>query len=794
MGLPTPEQAVDFLETCAADSNNTRDILLMAQAELSLENTEKALALLQRIPDTDPLYLYAAKLRVYIAHQHGEAPLRALLEDLLGSPQLETKQMATLMLAEIAIKQANIKELETYMSSIAEAELPKELAELRDLYQIDLLRLENNFQKALDYGRSLETDNDKQLSADARARIRLKLAEVYYARAEQENHNGRDRDRGRAEETLLSFISTYPESPLIKDAFQLLYEHKTFEESNTALQRLKRWIEPEELMKTQRAALSLKMLFLLQDPLDPEPEYNYVNTALAAFPKQEESQQMLQEAARRLLGTGQTEQAFQYINLIDPTSTYGRFFKAKLLADKDEYRDAAELFQSVADSDTPLNEAAHVNAIICALRSDQTELAERLIRQTRDNPSEIAILSAKAAHYIHRDPKRAKEIAEQLLNKFPDSSQAIDAQLDLIQMNLNGQLEQQEQAERSLITLSELDRKHWSKEQQQRYYALKVLLAKKLYDAEQSKLQHLSIAERRHVKNLRPNPCEAIKSALKESDDVETQSFLTLYLGEILFSEKEYTEAIKLYTDYAHNSPLPHTKALAYLLAARSAEKLATLPALKQAIKLYSKASEIESPYEIDALLGEASIHVRIGEEEVARELLSPLLEKKIESEKRSLIHSILANAWAYDAMKKPELISHVLDHSSSMLDSGELPLPWLNRSRIHHAHLCARFGMLHDAIEHSEEVIKSLQEKKTLERSEWYQLFHAISAKITYLIELSRHRAAADCAEELAKWVREHPDTEDSPILEELASKLREWATTIRQSHFILPTQELKS
>ncbi len=788
--LPTPEQAASYLETCATDSDIPSDLLFMAQAELSLENTTKALALLQRIPPTDPLYFSAAKLRIYIAHQHGDAPLLALLEDLRSSSQLETRQMATLMLIDIAIRQARVEDLEKYMSDIAEAELPEDLAELRDLYQIDLLRLRGDFQKALDYGRNLETDSGKQLSAETRARIRLKLADIYYTRAERVNLNERDRNRGRAEETLLSFISSYPESTLITDAFQMLYEHKSFAESNTALTRLKRWIEPEELMKTQRAAISLKMLFLLQDPLDPEPEFNYVNTALTAFPELEESKQMLNEAARRLLSSGKEEQAFQYINLIDPTSTYGLFFKAQLLADKDEYTDAAELFQSVAESDTTLSAAAHVNAIICALRSDQNELAERLIRQTKDTDSEITILSAQCAHFLFRDPERARKLAEQLLEKFPDSAQAIDARLDLIQLDMRSPQGALERAEQSLLSLRELDRSHWNKEQIQRFYALKVLLAKQLYDKEQAVLTKLPLGEKRTRANKYPSPELVIKKAIEQSHDAETQSFLTLYLGEILLKNKKYEEAIRLYTDYAHSSPLPHTKALAYLLAARSAEKLGSLPALKKAIKLYYKSSDIESPYQTDALIGEAAIHVRIGEEELARDLLTPLLEEEIKPEQRSHIHSILANAWAYDAMKKPELITTVLEHSAAMLHSDELPAAWLNRARIHHAHLCARFGMLHDALENSDLVIKSLQEKKTLTRSEWYQFFHASSAKITYLIELARIRLASDTADELGNWVREHPDTEGSALLEELASSLREWATTIRQQHFIIPNQ----
>ncbi len=788
--LPTPEQAAHYLETCTAESHSPRDLLFMAQAELSLGDTSQALALLQRIPPSEPLFFYAAKLRIYIARQHGEAPLQALLEDLYSSTHLETKQMATLMLIEIAIRQAQLEALESYMSSIAEATLPKNFAELRDLYQIDLLRLRGDFQKALDYGRSLEAKSGTELSAETRASIRLKLAEIYYTRAEQENHSGRDRDRGRAEETLLSFISTYPESAYIADAFQMLYEHKSFEESNTALTRLKRWVEPEELMKTRRAALCLKMLFLLQDPLDREPQFNYVNTALASFPEQEESKQLLIEAARRLLRAGQTEQAFQYINLIDPSSTYGLFFTAQLLAEKEQYRDAAELFQSVAETDTSLSTAAHVNAIICALRSDQYELADRLIRQTKSSESELAILSARCAHYIHRKPERARELAQQLLEKFPDSPQAVDARLDLVQMELDGQLAQLEQAELALLKLSELEQEHWSKNQCGRYYALKVLLARKLYDREQAALARLTTAEKRTRGGRHPHPIIVIKEALEQSDDADTTAFLTLYLGELLFEEKKYAEAIKLYTDYARSTTRSQTKALAYLLAARSSEKQGTLPALKKAIKLYYKSSAIESRYRIDALIGEAAIHVRIGEEELARELLSPTLEEELPPVQRSLIHSILANAWAYDAMKKPELITTVLEYSASMLDSKELSLAWLNRARIHHAHLCARFGMLHDAIDYSDLIIKSLQEKKTLSRAEWYQFFHASSAKITYLIELNRFRLASDAAEELGNWVREHPDTQESPLLKDLANSLREWVSSIRQQHYILPNQ----
>ncbi len=785
--LPTPQQARAYLKNASAQIDNSEQLLWMAQAEISLGEQLRALSHLQHITSSDPLFLSASKLRIYIARQHGEAALNILLQDLSTCDHLHTQQLALVMLLELAIKDSRLEEAEELMTRLSALELPDELACLRDLHQIDILRLRGDYQGALNAGRALESSESESLDMDTRARIRLKLAEVYYARALQGEQSARDRDRGKAEETLLSFISTYPESPLIEDAFQMLYEQNTLQESNTALTRLKRWIEPEELMKARRAALSLKMLFLLQDPLDPEPNLNYVNTALAALPQLEASQLILQEAARRLLATGQLDQALQYIKLIDKNTPYGLFFSAQLLADEEQYAQAAELFQHVADSDSQLRDAAHMNAIICAMRSGQEELAKRLIHQTYNELSQISILSAQSAHYLHRQAQLSRKYAQQLIEEYPDSSQAIDARMDLIQIDLEGELTR---AESGLKALAQLDEDTWSTVQFQRFFALKVLLAKKLFETEQDELAKLTLAERRKRKALYPSPIKVVQETLLQSRDIETQSFLTLFLGDLLFEQKKYHEALILYVHYAQSSPLIQVKALAYLLAARCAEKLSSLASLKQAIELYIKCYEIDSIYSQEACIGAASLYVRIGEEEKARKLLSPLLETDTSPEQRSLIHCILADAWAYEAIKNPELIPHVLDHSSAMLNSPELSLPWLNRSRIHHAHLCARFGLHHEAIKYYQLVIDSLQAKPTLKRSEWYRLYHASSAKIIHLLELKSFRKAADYADELAHWVRAHHDAEDHDSLIELADRLREWATSIRQENFILPTQ----
>ncbi len=777
--LANHDEATPALEQHAAQPENAQHSFWRARAHLARGEMQQAASLLASIPSTDTLYPYAVKHAIYIAQQQGENALEPLLEQLSKSPHPQSRQRAQLLQLEQAIKQSQVAKAEGLTETLQKETLPSELKMQLELASIDLLRLKGHYQQALDYGRQLESGEMGKITPDLRARIRLKLADIYYSQAKHGSSKERDVARGRGEETLLGFVSAHPESPLISDAFLKLAQQRVFEESTPAFKRLKEWIEPDQLSKGTRAAHALKTLFQLEDPRDTESNLSYVKKALASFPRHPASQYILHEAARRLLEQGDLALAKQYIKLIDEEEPYRKFFDAQLLAHDGDFRQACELFYQTSQANPHLRDTALANASLCALRSGQEERALELSQQIISPKVRVRLLSNQIAHYTHLNPARAQGLAHQLLKQYPDSAESINASMDLIQLQVsNTPLE----AKKLLSRLQQADKSRWTEAQIERLHALSIWCAKQLYRPDEDKDDH--------------NPLYVIEDALKQDPSPKVKAYLTLHLGEILMEQQKYEQALEIYQDFADQETDDERSALGYLLAARSAEKLETLPSLKHAIHLYKQCAKQVSSYRIEGLIGAATLCIRLGREVEARELISPLLdkEKELSAPQRSLLHTLMAQAWAYDAMKMPTLISLVLKHSSTMLDSDELPPTWLIRARLHHAHLCSRFGQRYEAIESYQAVLDQLQHSSTLNHADWYFYNHAASGKIIQLLKLTQYRAAARCADELADWVRNHLKAQNSePDMQqqEIINSLRKRAMTIRQSNFLISQPE---
>ncbi len=786
--LPTPDQARAAIVSLTPTPASAQRNFWLARAHLTLGNAEEAAKLLASIPSTHELYPYAAKQRLYLAQQDGPQALSQLLDELAHSPHLSTQRLALLLQLDAALETESRAEAEALFQSLSTMTLSEEESITLALKRIDLLRLQGKYQEALHYGRQLESGEMGQISAELRARIRLKLADVYFSQAHASRGDTRDRARGRAEETLLGFISSHPESPLIRDAFRTLDQHQVFQESVQARSRLEDWIKPEQLNKSTRAVHALKSLLLLSAPEQREPNLSYVNTALSAFPQHSASQDILIETTRRLLALGDDTRAQQYLKLIDKHSPYRHFFEAQLLARSGSPNRAIDLFTQAAKADSDLRDRALINAVLCALQSEQEEQAHAISQEITTPEARVTLLSNLASYYIYRHPQRATELLHELLQQYPDSSECINAQMDLAQLKLD----REPAASKAILDkLEHAGTTTWTEPQLERFYALRIQSAKHLYARQQAQIATGAASASQQQPPVE-NPIDTLESALERSPSKKIKGYLTLMLGEALYEQKEYRSALKVYEDYAHDATYTEHRALAYLHAARCSEALATLEGLKQAIDFYLESSKITSPYHTEALIAAATLYIRIGKEADARHLITPLLKSSnTPPEQRSLLHTLMAQAWAYEAISKPSLVPLVLEHSSAMLDSEELSEPWRTRARLHHAHLCGRFGQRYEAIENYSQVIDSLQRKPQLNQGEWYLFYHAANAQIMHQLQLTQYRNAARRADALADWVAQYlnsaPKTQLNEQVKEIISRLRQRATRIRQRHFLI-------
>ncbi len=765
-----------LLHPAASSALTQEDYFRQGLANIEGQSYEEAIALLSRLSSFSPYYHQASRMRLYAAAQLGEKVLFKQLQELCLSPDSATRRLARVGLLEYSIPHEELKEeTQKLLISLEEEKLQDEFSELLLIYRLEWLSKWGNADEALSYGRELE--NNKELLRDStlRQRIRILLAEVYYAQAAESEGAEREQLRGKAEETLLQFIAAQPDSILLEDAFLLLSEHHSLRDNPHVKSRLLSWIAPDALHNSQRSALALQTLFFIEDEKikeDGSLDLSYVNMALSAAPDEPSSKKLLTEATRRLLKRKQLPEAEQYIKLMPEQSAYKDFFQAEILFDKEDYKAATDLFLRASKSFVPvLRDAARINAFLSALRSNQYLIADSIESTATRTEEKSAILRAQSAHYLNRDPQKSRRSALELLNLYPEDAAAKDVRMDLLQLSLEES--KYSEIEEGLKELSKIHNDKWTQEQNRRYFALRALAAERLERA-----------------GLKPAPyaIDTVREMLDENEDASIDAFLTLFLGDLLMDKKLFSEAIALYIRHAKKSDDNDGKARAYLLAGMSSERRPSLNALKQAIEYYQKSSKINSIHRAEALIRCAKLYVRIGEEDKARELLLPLLEdSKLNPKLLSLAHSILADAWAHDAREDRELIPRALQHSAAMLSSAELDPAWLNRARLHHAHLCGRFGQHYEALDTLNELISELQQEQHLTRAEWYIYYYSASSAIIHYLEMNQYKEAAQLAEASANWVALKRKAGDRTLqLDELEQKFRQWGSQIRQSNFI--------
>lgn len=252
-------------------------------------------------------------------------------EGMLHSGNAEVAALAAAALAEYRLcvmQEADAPELDT-LRQMAEAspELRPTLAWL----EAEQLRLRGELDAAAAACRQIETNHDNPTTV--RQRARLILADIFYAKeaeakkagdsytAEQtpapevEPLHDEDADveeqprvetlqtlEGKGEETLLSFITANPNSPLLEEAFRRLKTHRAFETSEYARAALNEWVK-DTVEHKRRAALALSVLqhLLNRDDVPDAPvDTSCASVAATALPQEPATAGILLDQMRSL--------------------------------------------------------------------------------------------------------------------------------------------------------------------------------------------------------------------------------------------------------------------------------------------------------------------------------------------------------------------------------------------------------------------------------------------------------------------------------------------------------------
>lgn len=779
--------AVGALQSLADESGPEADFW-KGRALVELKRMPEAVRYLSRVPEEHPLYPYAAKALLYCAWQSPDVDFATVVPPLATSQHPEIAETAAAALAEFWLQQPESQDNTALELLRGMTEKHPEFVPVLHLLEVENLRQKGQYEEAIQLCRKME--EDRSIPLNIRQRVRLTLAEVLYAQeatlpavssgsssgvgssllptltgsvgAENDNDEetpGEAPIRGKGEETLLHFISTNPESPLLPEAFRRLTKHKAFSNSEFARTKLKEWMSDSG--KPYRAAMAMLIMqhLLNRDISDKLPlDNSCANSALAMFPNEPPTQRILLEQTRMLLERGQDKEAELYLSHVSGNFPRKDFFRA-WLSESDPATAARLFMQSAEVASGELRPVSFANALLCALRSGDTEL-ENAIMERADLTPEIRaeVLAMHALYYMGKNPALAKESLTQLraLQLSPNSQ--IDVRLDSAWMGLR---------EEPLTIAQELE--HMSTEgltprQLLRYYALR-----------EEAMRRSAPPDRRSETELRI--CEQIARAAEKAPTAHVRGVLNIHLANRLSLLGRHAEAYERLVSLHDADPLGEFAQKALFLSAREKEYIGTLSSLKEAAELYATCAEKYPEMKTRATIHRAQVLIRINRGEEAEQLLRYMLSKdeQLAPISRALIHISLSNKYTLEGTPEAlKLAQEIADRSTA---DTELPRLWRFTVLLHHGAICAR-ALDYETALRSYRRLLDMQPAagRNPEEAERLAFHRAATGAITALLELKRYEEAAATADEMAQW----PGAPDS--LERYAK----WADFIRQTHFL--------
>lgn len=749
------------------------------RALVDLKRMPEAARYLSAVPEEHELYPYAAKALLYCAWQSPDVDFATVVPPLATSRNPEIAETAAAALAEFWLQQPQSQDNTALELLRGMTDKHPEFIPVLHLLEVENLRQKGQYADAIQLCRKME--DDRSLPLNIRQRVRLTLAEVLYAQEEAAARSGAtaattteptstDTDEeedlttigqvhGKGEETLLHFISTNPESPLLPDAFRRLTAHKAFSSSEFARAKLKEWMIDTE--KPYRASMAmLIMQHLLNNDLSGKLplDNSCANSALAMFPNEPPTQLILLEQTRMLLERGQTKEAELYLSQVTGNFPRKDFYRAWLSADSPST--AARLFlQSAEVASGELRPVAFANALLCAMRCGDTEM-EQDIMQRSDLAPEIRaeVLAMRALFNMEKNPALARECLEQLraLQLSPNSQ--IDVRLDTAWMSMS---------ESPLTVAQELENMSTdglTPHQLLRYYALR-----------EEALRQSSPPDRRdETENL---ICERIARAADKAKSAHVRGVLNIHLANRLSLMGRHAEAYVRLTRLHNNEPLGEFAQKATFLSAREKEYIGTLSSLKEAADIYAACAEKYPEMKNRATIHRAQVLIRINRGEEAEQLLRHLLSKEEELPPiaRALTYITLSNKYTLEGT--PSALQQAMEASGKCIEVPGLPRLWQFTGLLHHGAICARANAYEAAITAYRKLLAMHPAPgRNPESAERLAFHRAATGAITALLELKRYEEAADMADELSRW-------DGAPGSLERYAK---WADFIRQTHFI--------
>ena len=752
---------------------------------IALDRLKEAADILLTVPQEHALYPYAAKGLLYCAWKSNRVDFASIATPMATCQNQEIATLATAALAEYWLRQPRSQDNSALERLRKLAETQTDLKPLLQILEVDNLRLRGEYDNAIDLCRELE--NNSQLSSLMRQRVRLSLSEVYYAKEASDEEKkeepasaisslpiiGSDQeasqtqyDDGKGEETLLHFISTHPDSPLLEEAFRRLKLHGAFENSEYARTKLKEWMM--DSLKTRRAAIALLIQQHLINPenaLEIPLDVTCANTAAATCPNEPATHLLLLEQTRWFLERGQTHEALLYLGMVQQNDVFKQFYETQLHAP--EAPSTAKAYLECARiAPASLRPAALLNALLCALMSGETSIQETVLNMPDISEAlHFRLLQARAAYYLDKDPQKAQADIDMLMTlQAPTPGLMVDVEMDRAYLHM----QRDPAAALELLSKSNIESQfhQLTNAQQLRYFALQEEALRRI-------AAHTDEA-------AAPQVMEMIRGAASKVRSPQVVAVLTLHLASLQSSLGLHADALRtldtLIRKYAKSDFTPR----ALYMAGRESESIGTQSSLNRALELYETCASRSEELAVKASARRAAVLLRLGKHEESEHLLTHLLRshENLRPEDKAMINATLANNKAL--LGTDEGRQEAVRIAGLALQDTQLPRWWRFRALLHHASLCERAGLHAQALRDYEEVLdmKPAMDKKP-GKADWHILYSAGSGAVMQLFYLKRYADAADMADQIANWNKTEADQAKH-------KQFANWASFIRQTNFV--------
>lgn len=771
-------QAARALQLLGESQGEQADFL-RGRALIALGRPEQAIVPLQRIAPEHPLFPYAAKALLYCAWQSTSVDPDRVLPPLLSSGNEEIALMAAAALAEYRLDRDDATAKDILRELGQQAEQHEELRPLLQLLEIADLRRDGDFDTAITRCRRLE--RDRTLTLATRHRLRLLLAEVYYAQEQAAQSEAPapaaeedDEDEllpadaaetpvahGRGEETLLHFISSSPESPLLDEAFRRLMKHEAFSTSEAARSRLKEW--SNDMRYPHRMALALhiqQQLLTPEDALEVPPDATGVNTASAALPREARTDAMLLEHVRRLLQRGMTTEAALYLAGVQQNSARRDFLAASLITDAAK---AAHEFIAIARrADGVLQAPAWHNAMLRALQAQNHEAVESILQEPDlPQPLRQELLALAASYEAEPAPAAALQKLRLLEKEELPPALRTDVRADIAYLHL----EHPELFESGSLSdiLPDL---HTDADISEEQYLRLTALGEKLLSAEGHDEEAISLIAR----------------AAEQCPTAHGKAVLSLHYAHVLSNRRRHRAALAVLQNFLSAHPKDDLVPRARMLAARQAELIGTLDSLRTAAELYGQCAEQADAGAARAAIRQAAVLLRIGQQADAERILNALQrrEETLSAQDKVLVYAVMANLQALQGTE--DSLQAAVHTASEMLAEPALPPRWQALTLLHHGMICTRAGKHDLALGDYLAVLRMKPaHTATLSTQDWRTLYQAAAGAAYEYMNCGRFEEAARMAESAAAW-----QPEEECALQDISARFTRWAQNLRKTHFL--------